>query len=599
MTSADALSRIPRNRNQTTTEPLTAQAADEGNESDNTELFQAAVTTGPRERTVLVFDEPDTDVAVVANVQQLPTTADLTTELPQCPGFGALYAYLASGQLPIDDADARRVVLQAEDYVLEDGVLLHLFKPRTKRLDRANAIRQVCIPRCFRQEVARALHDDNCHIGSDRLYSTARLRSYFPDMYAFLREHVRTCLKCQIAKRPIHPGQVPVGALPLGPPCLRWVGDFHGPFPQSNGHRYILAFIDSTSLWPELCAVPNTSAETVVQALFDCVISRYGWPLEIALQTENGSGFTAKLTALFCKTFNVKQHFSTAYHPQSQSRVEAFADTIHKSLRVLCKKQTDWSKHLSAVAMAYRASATTSLGLSPHEVLFGRAFKFAIDHSLAISELVSSNPQVYAAEIKPKLEILSYLAMQNARESADKHRERANERATEPTFKVGDQVLVYNPVTRKNDSAKLTVRYVGPYVATDVDDRRNYRLQLLSTGKPLKRAVHASRLRPLIQLDNDYRIQQRKQETTVYEARTNIRRMQITVRIGDPLEQTADALVVSINEQVQPIGEASRLICEKAGCTIERTELADRGVQPLSGILPTPAGQLTSVKQIL
>jgi len=135
--------------------------------------------------------------------------------------------------------------------------------------------------------------------------------------------------------------------------------DFHGPFPVSNKEkRYILVFIDSASLWPEMVATVDTSAESVVQALFEYVISRYAFPKEISLQTDNGSGSIARLTAICCKIFGIKQYFSTPYHPQPQTKVESFAKTIHQSLKVLCTQQADWSQHLAAVSMSYRGSKT-------------------------------------------------------------------------------------------------------------------------------------------------------------------------------------------------------------------------------------------------
>jgi transposase InsO family protein len=200
----------------------------------------------------------------------------------------------------------------------------------------------------YRQDIARALHDDNCHVGFDRLYSIAILRYYFPGMYAFLHDHVRTILKCQMTKRPAHTSQIPVGAPQRVAPGERWIVDFHGSISPSFGKKYILVFINSTSFWPEMCAVTDTNAETFVQAFFDLVISRFGWSKQIASQSGNGSAFIAQLTALFCKNFNVRQCFSTAYHSQLQTRMEAFATTIRNSLRALCNKQNEWSKRLSA-----------------------------------------------------------------------------------------------------------------------------------------------------------------------------------------------------------------------------------------------------------
>jgi len=259
-------------------------------------------------------------------------------------------------------------------HILQDDLLYHLYSPRRKKLERAfSIIRQLCITREFQRELAIQLHDNNSHIGFDRLYVTTRSKYYWPGMYTFLHDHVTSCFTCQMVKGNNHPNRTPVGALPVVPPGERWIADYHGPFPVSIGDkRYILVFVNSASLWPEMVAVPDTSAETTVQALFECVISRYGFPKEISLQTDNGSGFIARLTALCCKTFGIKQYFSTPYHPQPQTKVESFAKIIHQSLKVLCAKQTDWSQHLAAVTMSYRGSKTTSLGMSPHEVLFAR-----------------------------------------------------------------------------------------------------------------------------------------------------------------------------------------------------------------------------------
>jgi len=84
------------------------------------------------------------------------------------------------------------------------------------------------------------VHDNNNHIGFDRLYSTARSKYYWPGMYTFLHDHVSTCLTCQKVKGDTHPNKTPVGALPVVPPEELWVTDFHGPYPVSDkDKRYI------------------------------------------------------------------------------------------------------------------------------------------------------------------------------------------------------------------------------------------------------------------------------------------------------------------------------------------------------------------------
>jgi len=90
--------------------------------------------------------------------------------------------------------------------------------------------------------------------------------------------------------------------------------------------------------------------------------------------------------------------------------------------------------------MSYRASSTTSSEISPHEAMFARPFRFAIDWSLATPPAIASYPPAYAADIKPKLEILSYLAMENSSENASKQRQVANEGVQLPKYQIGDKV---------------------------------------------------------------------------------------------------------------------------------------------------------------
>jgi len=258
--------------------------------------------------------------------------------LPDCIDFAQIFNYLKHATLPKDDEAARLVMLESPNYVLQDDVLYHLFTPRAKKIERAFVVvRQLCIPCGLRESIASSLHDNNAHIGFDRLYAMARTRYHWPGMYTFLHDHVRTWLTCQMIKAPTHLVKTPVGALSTVPPGERWIVDFHGIFPASGSDdkRYILVFIDSASLWPEMVAVRDTSAENVVQSLFDCIISRWGFPKQIDLQSDNGSGFIAKLTDLCCRTFGITQCFSTPFRPQPQSKVESHAKVIHQTLKVL------------------------------------------------------------------------------------------------------------------------------------------------------------------------------------------------------------------------------------------------------------------------
>ena len=108
---------------------------------------------------------------------------------------------METGQLPADDSLARKIILQSEQYVIDDGILYHLFSPRTKRLDQIlPVVQQLCVPRVLREKLMVAYHDDQCHVGQERLYNTLKAKYYFPLMYTSVLAYVKARELCQKTK---------------------------------------------------------------------------------------------------------------------------------------------------------------------------------------------------------------------------------------------------------------------------------------------------------------------------------------------------------------------------------------------------------------
>jgi transposase InsO family protein len=420
--------------------------------------------------------------------------------------------------------------------------LYHLFTPQTKRLHRAySVIKQLCIPTQYRRHIATELHDKVAHPGFDRVFPLARMRCYWPGLYTYLKDHVITCATCQKCKREIHPPTVPIGELPSALPMMRFHVDLFGPLLESDGKRFILVIVDSASQWPELIATYNLEAKTICEALFNNVVSRFGLPRSISVVSDNESGFTSALAETFAKTYGIKQCFTSPYHKQANSRAEHFGETIHKSLKILCEQQADWSKHLQAVAMYYRYSPTTNLGLSPFEIIYGRTVIQNLDWDLVASEPSVLGPQQCAYEKRPKLAVLHQIVLANARDSAQRHRGRVNENATIPTYEAGEKVLLSNPAIRMSDSAKLTSPFRGPFLVREIRPGYNYVLTDLITGKTLPRCVHAERLRVFWERDS----KARKEETEIclFEGKAKHRLIMVKTVVADITSCTAGVLV--------------------------------------------------------
>ena len=92
--------------------------------------------------------------------------------------------------------------------------------------------------------------------------------------------------------------------------------------------------------------------------LFNQVFTRFGPPA--SLMSDRGTAVIGKVVTSLCQAFRVKRLKTSSYHPQSNAACEQFNRSIWLQLKAYCITQTEWPNHLSAIAMAYRATVATS-----------------------------------------------------------------------------------------------------------------------------------------------------------------------------------------------------------------------------------------------
>ena len=530
------------------------------------------------------------NVAVMDDVE-LPTLDDIRESVTHCPDFGPMYKYLEQGVLPSDDEVARKLVLKSQEYVLREGVLYHLYTPRTKRLDRAmSTISQVCIGQCLHEKIIRSVHLSCSHLGFNRLYDTIKSRFYWDKMYTEIHDFVTTCFECQRCKPNTHPLRNPVGKLDLALPLTRWNLDIHGKYCVSDGKKYVLAFICTTSGWAELIPVENTSAEVVVQAIHDHIICRYGLCRGLTIHSDCGSAFISKLTKLYCDKFGITQSFSSPYNARANSRVESLGNSINSALRLLCESQSDWSKHLQSVAYSLRASASSNIILSPFETIFARKMEIPCD--LILPEVSIGDLKAHVRDVGERLKVLGQIALQNAIESGDRSREQKNKDAQLPPYKVGDRVLLNDTTIKKGQCRKLHAQWKGPYCIIAMLPGQSFKLQHCISGDEIKRPVFVNRIRPLKERINDsQRVVITTKQSTIFEAPIGQGRIEIV--LDDITARSEDGLLCYVNESLKPIGEdAQRTHALGAAEVRSALSRATNGNSVPSGLVVTTAANM-------
>lgn len=93
------------------------------------------------------------------------------------------------------------------------------------------------------------------------------------------------------------------------------------------------------------------------------IFTQFGLPKGI--QSDQGSNFTANIFKQVMSTLGIKQHLSSAYHPESQGALERWHQTLKSMLTKYClETEKEWDEGLPLVLYAIRSTQQESLGFS-------------------------------------------------------------------------------------------------------------------------------------------------------------------------------------------------------------------------------------------
>jgi hypothetical protein len=157
--------------------------------------------------------------------------------------------YLHQGELPLDQAEARRVARRAMSFVLlGDGKELYHRSP--------SGILQRCISIAEGQELLQEIHSGACghHTAPRTLVGNAfRQGFYWPTAVADATRIVHTCEGCQFYSRQTHLPAQALQTIPITWSFAVWGLDLVGPLQKApGGYTHLLVAIDKFSKWIEV-----------------------------------------------------------------------------------------------------------------------------------------------------------------------------------------------------------------------------------------------------------------------------------------------------------------------------------------------------------
>lgn len=332
------------------------------------------------------------------------------------------------------------------------------------------------------------------HLGITKTIEKLKHRFYWVGCQQAVADWIANCTQCMAAKGPTRRSRGQMQQYNSGAPFERIAMDVAGPFPVSNsGNKYVLVVMDYFSKWPEVYAIPNQEAKTIVNVFVNNWICRFGVPSE--LHSDQGRNFESTIFREMCELYGIRKTRTTPLHPQSDGMVERFNRTLEEYLRkVVSADQRDWDEHIQKFLLAYRSATHDSTSRTPARVIFGMELKLPGD--LEFGTTPASGPansdENYPAQ--DDLNNLHEFVRNKIKMVSNKMKARYDRAANSEGFHEGQLVLLFNPQRKKGLSPKLQTHWEGPYKVIKRINDVVYRIQKSQSPRAKMKVVHLERL---------------------------------------------------------------------------------------------------------
>lgn len=366
-------------------------------------------------------------------------------------------------------------------YIVVDNLLYFLSNPD------GEASLRFYIPSHLRAMIIKQYHDENGHMGIQKCYDTIRVKYYWPNLFKELHNYVNTCVLCQTrsSQKVTHPlqetDQPPYAMAKLSL-------DLSGPYPTTlSGNKYIVAFVDWYSGWPEAFCTPSKEADTIAHLLLEEIFPRFGCSLQIV--SDCGGENVNKVMAEVMERLNIDHVRTSVCHPQSNSKVERFHRTLHDILaKKVIENQQTWDLYLNQALAAIRFNVSESSKFSPFYLLYNRDVVLPVDNLFKLRRKYQGE-ELHQIALQEQHKAFS-LVRSHMKKAKARQAKYHDKNATDLTFEIGDPVY-YKNHQRKG---KLDTKWKPFYRIIDKTGPVSYIIKNQLNGSTTR--VHAESLRP-------------------------------------------------------------------------------------------------------
>ena len=118
------------------------------------------------------------------------------------PSICNMIKYIEEDKLPDNDKEKLKLVATRDQFLVDKGVLFHLYHPRSKK---NKVIKRTVLPSSLKEDVLEEYHCsalNGGHLGFHKTYEKIRDRFYWENMYFDILKYIKTCKECCRNKSP-------------------------------------------------------------------------------------------------------------------------------------------------------------------------------------------------------------------------------------------------------------------------------------------------------------------------------------------------------------------------------------------------------------
>lgn len=436
------------------------------------------------------FPDPEFEVRIdEVGVNQLSTDTDSE--------YQPIIDFLSKDEYPegLTREEKSVFVHQMSPYTLVKGVLFKMG---------ADEVLRRCVEERDRKKVMRELHSgpSGGHLATVSTVGRIRTAGYWwPRLVRDVKEYVQSCDQCQRTGAPAFRHHWPLTPIIPLAPFEKWGIDFIGPINPVTvrKRRYIILATDYATKWVEARATIRNDAKTAAEFLFECIMMRFGYPLELV--SDRGKHFLNDVIENVTSSYFIKHRKTTPYNPRANGLTERANGIVGKMLnKMVSAHKTDWDRKLASAVHAYNTVEKKTTGKSPYFLVFGQEVLHGIEMEVETFRVMATRSGHQILDPSTRLLAIEDLE-EERREALDQTVEVQVGRKIDHDFRIpkdhhireGSLVLLYDN-RHQQFPGKLHTRWMGPYKVEQIFGNSSLQLTDLA-GAPLETRVNGSRVK--------------------------------------------------------------------------------------------------------